>query len=422
MEPFSPQDFSPEDTADPYPIYRRYRAEEPVHRAAPGTWYVFAHDHVAHALSSPHFGRAMPAHLPGRNDALRRSVENWLVFLNPPRHTRLRRLLSAAFSPKVVADLRPRIAEIAEDLVRPLTTRPELDLVREFAAPFPVLVVSELLGVPASLHTWFRERAEWLQEASSTRTGRSADAFTRAETAAAELTEFFGEQVRHRRAEPRQDLVSLLANADGLTTDEITGTCVHLLTAGHETTTNLVGKAVLTLNAHPELAAHLRGHPEAIPVAVDELVRHDAPVQMVTRWATGEQRLGDRVIPGGDKVVLVLGAANRDPDRFVEPDRLRLDRGTVRHCGFGLGIHYCLGAQLARAEAEIALPLVLDLLADHAVSTVRYGEDLVFHGPVQLLMNARSEALRATGPRQFDARADAELAEDLAQVERDSVV
>lgn len=390
IKPFSPQDFSLEDTADPYPIYQRYRTADPVHRASPGVWYVFAHEPVAHALSSASFGRAMPAHLPGRNDTLRRSVENWLVFMNPPRHTQLRRLLSGVFSPKVVASLRPRITEIAGDLMRPLLSRPELDLVHHFAAPLPVLVISELLGVPASLHIWFRERAEWLQEASSARTARSADAFTRAETAAAELTEFFSEQVRRRRLDPRGDLVSLLANADGLTADEITSTCVHLLTAGHETTTNLLGKAVLTLSARPELAGRLRDHPELVPAAVDELVRHDPPVQMVTRWADEEQRLGDRVIQSGDKVVLVLGAANRDPLRFAEPDQVRLDRGTSRHCGFGLGIHYCLGAQLARAEAEIALPLLLDLLTDHAVRAVRYGEDLVFHGPVELLMSTGS--------------------------------
>ena len=163
-EPFSPQGWPAEDVADPYPIYRRYRTADPVHQAAPGTWYVLDHDHVTHTLSHRNFGRAMPAHLPGRNNALRRSVENWLVFLDPPRHTRLRRLLTAEFSPKVVADLRPRIAAIAGDLLRPLTARHELDLVREFAAPLPVLVISALLGVPASLHGWFRARAQWLWE------------------------------------------------------------------------------------------------------------------------------------------------------------------------------------------------------------------------------------------------------------------
>ncbi|HYQ68143.1 cytochrome P450 [Actinophytocola sp.] len=380
MEPFSPRDWPAADIANPYPVYRRYRAADPVHQAEPGTWYVFGYDDVADVLSSKAFGRNMPAHIPGRNDALRRSVENWLVFLDPPRHTRLRRLLSAELSTRVVADLRPRIAAVARGLLRPLAG--PHDFVKEFAAPLPVLVISELLGVPGSLHPWFRERAEWLQQASSARAAR--DGFTKAETAARELTEYFAGQARLRRRSPRRDLVSLLANAPGLTDDEITGTCVHLLTAGHETTTNLLGKSVLALAARPALADRLRARPSA---AVDELVRYDAPVQMVTRWATEPRALGGRRIDSGDKVVLVLGSANRDPTRFPEPDRLYLDRDTSRHCGFGLGIHYCLGAQLARAEAEIALPLLLDFLPGRTVDGVHFGHDMVFHGPTRLLLS-----------------------------------
>nr|ABD59215.1 InkP [Nonomuraea longicatena] len=144
MEPFSPLGWSPADLADPYPIYRRYREADPVHRAGPGTWFVFDHEHVAQTLSRRDFGRNRPAHLPGRNDALYRSVRDWLVFLDPPRHTRLRRLLAAEFSPKVVAGLRPRIASIVASLLRPLWGREEFDLVREFAAPLPVLVITKV--------------------------------------------------------------------------------------------------------------------------------------------------------------------------------------------------------------------------------------------------------------------------------------
>ncbi|WP_322778119.1 cytochrome P450 [Frankia sp. Cas4] len=430
MTPFSVQGWSAEDVANPYPIYRRYRVADPVHQAAPGTWYVFGYDHVAQTLSSRDFGRNVPAHLPARTDpartdpartdALRRSVENWLVFLDPPRHTRLRHLLAAEFSPKVVADLRPRIAEIARDLLRDVSDRREVDLVKDFAAPLPILVISELLGVPASLRNWFRERAEWLQQASSARSARNVDAFAKAETAAGELTEYFGEEV-HRRKQPRSDLISLLTHADGLTADEITATCVHLLTAGHETTTNLLGKAVLALIAHPELLARLRADPGLMPAAVEELIRYDPPVQMVTRWATSAALLGGREIHSGDKVTLVLGSANRDPDRFPDPDELRLYRDTARHCGFGLGIHYCLGAQLARAEAEIALSALLDVVPGRAVSGVRYGDDMVFHGPVRLMLTAGSVGAELDVVGQLDPGADVELAKHLAQVKRDGV-
>ncbi|MEV0391392.1 hypothetical protein AB0I15_66370, partial [Nonomuraea sp. NPDC050643] len=183
MEPFSPQGWSTADIADPYPIYRRYREAEPVHLAGPGNWFVFGHEHVAQALSRRDFGHNRPAHLPGRNDALYRSVRNWLVFLDPPQHTRLRRLLTAEFSPKVVAGLRPRIASIAASLLRPLGERDAFDLVREFAAPLPVLVISALLGVPARRHAWFRARAEWLQQASSARAARDPAGFALAERA-----------------------------------------------------------------------------------------------------------------------------------------------------------------------------------------------------------------------------------------------
>jgi cytochrome P450 StaP len=388
MEPFTTLGWSSADLADPYPIYRRYREADPVHRAGPSTWFVFDHEHVAQALSRRDFGRNRPAHLPGRNDALYRSVRDWLVFLDPPRHTRLRRLLAAEFSPKVVLGLRPRIAAIVASLLRPLRGRTEFDLVREFAAPLPVLVISALLGVPGERHAWFRERAEWLQEASSARAARDSGGLARAETAARELTEYFDEQVRARRSAPRGDLVSLLAGAPGLTGDELTATCVHLLTAGHETTTNLLGKSVLHLSARPDLAKALRAAPALVPSAVAELVRFDAPVQMVTRWATGTQELGGRRIAAGDKVVLVLGAANRDPVRFTAPDDIVLERDTSRQCGFGMGIHYCLGAQLARAEAELALPPLLELLRGFAVSEARYAADLVFHGPAALTLRA----------------------------------
>jgi cytochrome P450 len=420
MMPFSPQGWSAEDVANPYPIYRRYRSAEPVHQAASGTWYIFGYDQVVETLSSRDFGRNMPAHLPERADALRRSVANWLVFLDPPRHTRLRRLLASAFSPMVVTSLRPRIAEIARDLLSGLTDRRTMDLVRDFAAPFPVLVISELLGVPASLRDWFRERAVWLQEASSARAARGADAFAKADAAARELTEYFGEEVRRCR-QPRPDLVSLLAHAEGLSTDEITATCVHLLTAGHETTTNLLGKSVLALLSHPEMSRRLRAEPGLMPAAVDELIRYDAPVQMVTRWATRPRQLGGHEIRGGDKVTLVLGSANRDPRRFPEPDELRLHRETARHCGFGIGIHYCLGAALARAEAEIALPMLLDLLSDRTATDVRYGGDLVFHGPVRLVLTAGSGGVGLGEEDELDPGTDVELAEDLTQVERDGV-
>nr|AHE14865.1 RebP-like cytochrome P450 [uncultured bacterium] len=397
MKPFDLKAFTPADVADPYPVYREYRAAGPVHHNGEA-WHVFGYDAVARVLTSRDYGRRGPGGgatpVPGSHDTLRRLVENWLVFLDPPRHTALRSLLAKEFSPKVVTDLRARVRVIAEELVGDIGDVTEIDLVETFAAPLPILVISELLGVPADLRGWFRGRALDLQEASTARAARNPDALSRADAAAAELVEFFTGHLRDRGPDD-EDLVALLANARrrgaALTDDEIVATCVHLLTAGHETTTNLISKSVLALLAHPGALGRLRAEPALLPQAVEELNRFDTPVQMVTRWAQQDAELAGVRIRRGEKVVLVLGSANRDPAAFPDPDRLDLRRDARRHCGFGLGIHYCLGAALARAEAEIGLATLLTSFPGlhRGGDPVRYAADLVFHGPARLPLRTR---------------------------------
>lgn len=400
--------WAPEDVANPYPVYQRYRDNDPVHWSpataeSVGTWYVFRYDDVASVLSSHHFGRssrvaragdsAAPALVPADYDSLRRIVQNWLVFMDPPQHTELRSLVNKEFSPKVVTALRTRIKDIATTLIAKQQEKPTIELVDGFAAPFPILVISELLGVPKDLCGWFRECAVSLQAASTARAGRGADGYIRAEAAAQELAGYFRQEAQRRRGEDRHDLVSLLVQArdrgELLTDDEIIGTCIHLLTAGHETTTNLICKSVLALLRNPAVLHELRAHPELMRNAVDELVRYDSPVQMVTRWAYRDDVLHGRDIHRGDKVVAVLGSANRDPRQFPDdPDALCLDRGTSRHCGFGFGIHYCLGANLARAEAEIGLTTLFENLPQLSLTDepVQYADDMVFHGPSRLVL------------------------------------
>jgi cytochrome P450 StaP len=399
--------WAPEDVASPYPVYQRYRDNDPVHWSpataeSAGTWYVFGYDDVARVLSSQHFGRsshvaragdaAAPTLVPADYDSLHRIVQNWLVFMDPPQHTELRSLVNKEFSPKVVTALRARIKDIATTLIAEQQEKPTIELVDGFAAPFPILVISELLGVPKDLCGWFRECAVSLQEASTTRVARRADGYARAETAAQELAGYFRREARRRRGEDQHDLVSLLVLAQNrgelLSDDEIIGTCIHLLTAGHETTTNLIGKSVLALLGNPAVLHELRAHPELMRNAVDELVRYDSPVQMVTRWAYRDEVLHGRDIHRGDKVVLVLGSANRDPRQFPDPDALCLHRGISRHCAFGLGIHYCLGANLARTEAEIGLTTLFKNLPQLSLTDepVQYADDMVFHGPKRLVL------------------------------------
>ncbi|MCC9305932.1 cytochrome P450 [Kitasatospora sp. RB6PN24] len=383
---------------DPYPLYRHYRESEPVHLADDGSWYLFGHAAVAQVLSGrrDYCRGPAPARIPSDCPHLQRTVANWMVFMDPPEHTRVRALVARSFTPRVVQALRPRIRRIAARLVErladELAAHGVADLVERFAAPLPVLVISELLGVPEHDRAWFRAQALDLELATSTRTGRRADAFRLVETAAGELDAYFRAELRRAGRRERDDLIGLmLRHGSALSEDTLVGTCVHLLTAGHETTTNLLAKGLLALLAHPGQLLALRRGPLLAAAAVDELIRYDAPVQMITRLARQDDRFGDRTVPAGSKVVLVLGAANRDPARFEQPDRLDLSRDTRRHCGFGIGSHYCVGAPLARAEAEIGLTMLLArfphlAVAEQAAEPVRYTQDLVFHGPSQLLV------------------------------------
>ncbi|WP_113701942.1 cytochrome P450 [Nonomuraea lactucae] len=401
------------DIAHPYPVYRRYRESAPVHRGAsgagkPDTFYVFSYDEVVQVLSSRRFGRdarvasadadAVSVPIPAEYQALRAIIENWLVFLDPPRHTELRSLLSKEFSPSIVAGLRPRIGQIAHELLERLGRHREADLVAGFAAPFPILVISELLGIPKEHHGWLRANAVALQEASTTRSRNGRGGYARAEAASRAFARYFRREVRQRHGDERGDLLTILVRArDGgapLSVDGIVGTCVHLLTAGHETTTNFLAKAVLALRAHPQVLDELRGTPELTPGAVEELLRYDPPVQAVTRWAYEDTRLGRHEVPRGSRVVALLGSANRDPARFSRPDTLDVRRPADRNLGFGLGIHYCLGATLARAEAEIGLRTLLDGIPGlgRGGQQVDYADDMVFHGPTRLV-------LTMSGPR-----------------------
>ncbi|MEV5238695.1 cytochrome P450 [Streptomyces cinnamoneus] len=388
---------------DPYPLYRRYREADPVHRAE-DAWYLFRHDDVARVLTSRAYGRgALPARLPQECPHLRRTTANWMVFMDPPEHTRVRALVAKAFTPRIVDGLRPRIRQLAAELTAELAATPTADLVDRFAAPFPILVISELLGVPREDRPWFRAQAVDLQQATSSRVARRADAYRLADAAARELEAYFRAELARRRAgrSPNAtDLIAAMLDAEErlpLGDDVLVGTCIHLLTAGHETTTNLVAKGLLALFAHPGQLDLVRKQPELLRGAVEELVRYDSPVQMINRWAREDDEIAGRRIPRGDKVTLVLGSANRDPAHFEAPDRLDVHRDARRNTGFGMGIHYCVGAPLARAEAEIGLGELLRGLPRLALADepVRYADDLVFHGPARMVVRTGTGARQA---------------------------
>jgi cytochrome P450 len=409
--------FLPEFIANPYPFYRRYREEDPVHWGVSsnprlsGAWYIFRYKDVVQVLEDSRFGReakraredveAVPVPMACRK--LRSIVSNWMVFLDPPNHTRIRSLVNKVFSQRMVESIRPVIFGIVDNLLDQVQVRGEMDLIEEFAFPLPVMVIATLLGVDPENHPLFRQWSTALLDVNASRLTPAPEAYTRAEQAAQGFIDYFKQVIEERRVNPRQDLITALVKAqeeeNKLSEEEIIATCIHLLSAGHETTVNLIGKGMLALLHNPDVLKILRTHPECIPAGVEELLRFDSPVQMVTRWAYADIEIGGKLIQRGDSVGLMLGSANRDPMRFENPDVLDLRREDGRHCVFGGGIHFCLGSALARAEAQIAFNVLLNRLPEIRLANqkLEWPNTLVFHGPKHVRITFRPPAMMLSG-------------------------
>ena len=286
-----------------------------------------------------------------------------LLFMDAPDHTRLRGLISKAFTPRTVEQLRPRIAEVTEELLAPLRNAGRFDVIGDFAFPLPVTVICELLGVPAADRELFRRLTRDMAvvldlDATPEQFGRAVGAML---TFTAYLVPLFEE----RRRAPRADLISTLVAAeeagDRLGADELLTTVILLLVAGHETTMNLIGNGLLALLRHPDQLALLRTRPDLTPSAVEELLRYDSPVRRAVRIALDDASVDGQQVRAGEQVIAMLDAANHDPTVFPSPDKLDITRDARRHVAFGAGAHYCLGAALAGAEAQIALDALIAL-------------------------------------------------------------
>jgi cytochrome P450 len=289
-------------------------------------------------------------------------VNTHLLTKDGDDHRRLRRLVSKAFTPRMVEGLRPRVQEIADGLIDTVEPRGEMDLVDDFAFPLPIVVICELLGIPSEDRNRFREWSNLFLTPAMTEEEQQTFA-----VATEQFLAYLHELFERRRAEAGDDLVSALVRAEEagetLSEDELFSMVVLLIVAGHETTVSLISNSVLALLTHPEELERLRADPAALPEAVEELLRFDSPVERsITRWATTDVEVGSQTIRRGDLVIAVIGSANRDPDRFPDAEKLDLGRGDTKHLGFGRGPHFCLGAPLARLEAEIALRTLFDRL------------------------------------------------------------
>ena len=310
-------------------------------------------------------------------------VNRHLLTLEGEDHRRLRTLVSKAFTPRIVSDMRPRIQAIADQLLDQVEGQETMDLVEQYAFPLPIAVIAEMLGIPYEDRHKFRVWSNAFVTPAVT-----PDENARATQHIMDFVSYLSALFEERRAEPRSDLISALLQAeeagDRLSTPELFSMVVLLIIAGHETTVTLIGNATLALMQHPELMQHLRAHPEEMPAAVEEFLRYDSPVERsVTRYVTTDIELGGKQLRRGEMVIAVLSSANRDERQFVNADELDIERQNKNHAAFGRGVHYCLGAPLARMEAEIALNTLLRRLPGLrlavAVEELVYRQVPLFH-------------------------------------------
>ncbi|HZE36233.1 MAG TPA: cytochrome P450 [Candidatus Eisenbacteria bacterium] len=380
--------------ADPFPSYQLLRAEDPVHWSdVLGGWVLTRYDDVKSALLDRRFSadRITPfaKHLSADSHAaiadLLQGLGDWAVFTDPPKHTRLRGVMNTAFTSRAIESREPVIQNLVDRLLDAVVPVGRTDLIADFAYPLPAAVIAGMLGASADhldrIKRWSDDLAAFVGSALAT-----PDKRTRAQGAMVDMSAYFRALVTARRTQPRDDLMSAMlaaeGQADGLTEDELVATCVLLLFAGHETTTNLIGNGLVALLRHPTQLAALAADPLLAGSAVEELLRYDGPTQAVTRIAVEDVELRGRQIRRGARVFLNLSAANRDPEQFYNAEDLGVRRPDNRHIAFGHAIHFCVGAPLARLEARLAIPAVLRRLPELRLETdaLRWSDSYVLRG------------------------------------------
>ncbi|MGW5659902.1 cytochrome P450 [Streptomyces sp. NPDC003758] len=368
---FDPWD--PAFVADPYPAYAELRARGRVHWFEPtGQWLVPHHADVSallrdrrlgrtyqHRFTHEEFGRTAP---PPEHEPFHTLNDHGMLDLEPPDHTRIRRLVSKAFTPRTVEQLKPYVRDLAGELVARLVEAGGGDLLTDVAEPLPVAVIAEMLGIPEAdrgqLRPWSADICGMYE------LGPSEETAHRAVRASVEFSEYLRELIAERRKEPGEDLISGLIAAydegDRLTEQEMISTCVLLLNAGHEATVNATVNGWWALFRHPDQLAALRADHSLVPSAVEELMRYDTPLQLFERWVLDEIEIDGTVIPRGAEIAMLFGSANHDPAVFDAPERLDLTREDNPHISFSAGIHYCIGAPLARIELAASMTALLE--------------------------------------------------------------
>lgn len=367
-----PIEFNPLDPAfiaDPYPFYRRLREHAPVFKAPQGFWLITRYEDASFVLRDKRFGKDFEGNMRRRygtdrmNEPAVASLARTMLVQDPPDHTRLRGLVTKAFTARRVADMRPRIKALVDQQLDRVAAKGEMDVMRDLAHRLPVIVICDMLGIPEE------HRAPFL--AGSNVNGRILEPvpMTREELDQANLNTqmagvYFKQLCDLRRREPQDDLTTELVRAeeagDKLSAEELEANIGLLFGAGHETTTNLIGNGLLALHRNPDQWERLKADPSLIPNAIEELLRYDSSVQLTGRVTHAEVEVGGVKLGAEESAVILLGAANRDPAHFENPDQLDVGRQNVKPLSFGGGIHFCLGAQLARLEAELTFAALIE--------------------------------------------------------------
>ncbi len=388
----------PEVRANPYPYYKRLREDDPVHWSeALDAWVLTRYDDVVAVLKDLRFSA-------DRRRARNRFVQqaqtaaeeygptaraNTMLTSDPPEHTRLRLLVSKAFLPRNVEQLRPHVQNIADELLGAVPEAGRIDILTDFAYPLPVVVIAELMGVPTEDRAQFKR---WSDDIVATLGGATATPKLVAQAAksGSEILDYFRDVIADRRRKPKEDLVTVLVEAadagDVLSEPQLLATCVTMLIAGNETTRNLIANGMLALLRHPRELERLWNDPSLVGTAVEELLRYAGPVQCTSRVATEDIEVGGKTVEKGQLVFTMLAAANRDPAHFEDPERLDIGRKDNHHVAFGFGVHACLGQPLARLEAQVAF----STLARRIRSPVALATDQLEWGPSFILRGLKS--------------------------------
>jgi cytochrome P450 len=366
--------FDSDFITNPYRTYSHLRKAAPLHWAdkfRSGAWLVTRyadvlaglHDSRLSSQRSHTLTAALPSEVQAEFATFNQIFSRWMLFLDPPEHSRLRKLLNKEFTPNMIQRLRPRIQQVVNTLLDDAVGKSEMEFMTEFANPLPVRVIAEMLGIPTAdqrdFQIWSDDLAEVFGNAAAT-----VETAQRAQNSLVSLTEYFRALLPERRENKGDDLVSLLLRVEEegevLTGEELLAQCSMLLVAGHETTRNLLGNGLLALLHHRDQFAKLKENPSLINSAVREFARFDSPVQFSGRAATQDFSWHEQEIRKGQTVILLLGSANHDPERFSDPEKLEISRDEGMPLSFGHGIHFCIGAALAQAEAEIAFTTLLE--------------------------------------------------------------